>query len=86
MPIDLFHFGRHCVNSSNICVHSIQLQRKGIIVDSLLDDGEVNVKDLLMKGVTPFPYKVAKSLDPNIYRNVEFDVWIDFRRGKKAIL
>lgn len=50
-------------------------------MDSLLDDGEVNVRDLLMKGVTPFPYKVAKSLDPNIYRNVEFDVWIDYRRG-----
>ncbi|KAK3922875.1 Putative bifunctional UDP-N-acetylglucosamine transferase and deubiquitinase ALG13 [Frankliniella fusca] len=60
---------------------SIQLQRKGIIVDAILDDGEVNVKDLLQKGVTPFPYKVAKSLDPNIYRNVEFDVWIDYRRG-----
>lgn len=61
--------------------NSIQLQRKGIMAESLLDDGEVNVRDLLMKGVTPFPYKVAKSLDPNIFRNVEFDVWIDYRRG-----
>ncbi|XP_034253965.1 protein ovarian tumor locus-like isoform X2 [Thrips palmi] len=61
--------------------NSIHLQRKGILVDALLDDGEVNVRELLMKGVTPFPYKVAKSLDPNIYRNVEFDVWIDYRRG-----
>lgn len=51
-------------------------------MDALLEDGEVNVRELLMKGVTPFPYKVAKSLDPNIFRNVEFDVWIDYRRGK----
>lgn len=34
-----------------------------------------NVKDLLNYGITPFPYKVAKSLDPNIYRNVEYDTW-----------
>ncbi|XP_026276838.1 uncharacterized protein LOC113205425 isoform X2 [Frankliniella occidentalis] len=61
--------------------NSIQLQRKGIVVDAILDDVEVNVRDLLQKGVTPFPYKVAKSLDPNIFRNVEFDVWIDYRRG-----
>lgn len=61
--------------------NSIQLQRKGILVDALLEDGEVNVRELLMKGVTPFPYKVAKSLDPNIFRNVEFDVWVDYRRG-----
>lgn len=57
--------------------NSIQLQRK----DPVGEDGELNVRDLLMKGITPFPYKVAKSLDPNIFRNVELDVWIDFRRG-----
>ncbi|XP_055981791.1 putative bifunctional UDP-N-acetylglucosamine transferase and deubiquitinase ALG13 [Sorex fumeus] len=27
-----------------------------------------------------FPYKVLKSLDPEIYRNVEFDVWLDSRK------
>lgn len=45
-------------------------------------DSYVNVKELLNIGVTPFPYKVAKSLDPDIYRNVEYDTWNDIRRGK----
>lgn len=40
-----------------------------------------NVKDLLNYGITPFPYKVAKSLDPNIYRNVEYDTWNEQRKG-----
>nr|CAD7408056.1 unnamed protein product [Timema poppensis] len=44
------------------------------------DDGNLNVKELLAQGLTPFPYKVAKALDPNIYRNIEFDVWSDIRR------
>ena len=49
-------------------------------------DSYVNVKDLLSVGVTPFPYKVAKSLDPDIYRNVEYDVWNDCKRGKACLL
>ncbi|XP_053931822.1 putative bifunctional UDP-N-acetylglucosamine transferase and deubiquitinase ALG13 [Cuculus canorus] len=28
----------------------------------------------------PVPYKVLKALDPAIYRNVEFDVWLDIRK------
>uniref|UniRef100_A0A8D0H316 ubiquitinyl hydrolase 1 n=1 Tax=Sphenodon punctatus TaxID=8508 RepID=A0A8D0H316_SPHPU len=28
----------------------------------------------------PFPYKVLKALDPEIYRNIEFDVWLDNRK------
>lgn len=31
-------------------------------------------------GITPFPYKVAKALDPDIYRNIEFDSWSDCRK------
>lgn len=31
--------------------------------------------------VAPFPYKVAKALDPNIYRNIEYDTWTEIRRG-----
>ncbi|XP_021573475.1 putative bifunctional UDP-N-acetylglucosamine transferase and deubiquitinase ALG13 [Carlito syrichta] len=27
-----------------------------------------------------FPYKVLKALDPEIYRNIEFDVWLDSRK------
>lgn len=32
--------------------------------------------------VAPFPYKVAKALDPTIYRNIEYDTWTETRRGK----
>ncbi|XP_069695112.1 deubiquitinase otu-like [Periplaneta americana] len=47
------------------------------------DEEIVNVKELLAHGATPFPYKVAKALDPNIYRNIEFDIWNDYRREIK---
>nr|CAH7768644.1 unnamed protein product [Callosobruchus chinensis] len=30
--------------------------------------------------VAPFPFKVAKALDPNIYRNIEYDTWGEVRR------
>lgn len=32
-----------------------------------------------------FPYKVLKALDPEIYRNVEFDVWLDSRKGNEIL-
>lgn len=41
-----------------------------------------NMKTLIQEGVTPFPYKVAKCLDADIYRNIEFDIWSDQRRRK----
>lgn len=40
-------------------------------------------------GITPFPYKVAKGLDENMYRNIEFDSWNEKRyleRMKKNYL
>lgn len=33
-----------------------------------------------ISGITPFPYKVAKALDPDIYRNIEYDSWSDLRK------
>lgn len=42
------------------------------------------VRQLLFDGITPFPYKVAKSLDQNIYRNVEFDSWNEVRKSNKS--
>uniref|UniRef100_A0AAU7J948 Tudor domain-containing protein Tdr28 n=1 Tax=Locusta migratoria TaxID=7004 RepID=A0AAU7J948_LOCMI len=42
-----------------------------------------NMKYLIACGLVPFPYKVAKALDANIYRNVEFDAWSDMKRDKK---
>lgn len=50
------------------------------------EDTNVNVKELLAQGATPFPYKVAKALDPNIYRNIEFDIWNDFRKGNMLFI
>ncbi|KAI5733408.1 hypothetical protein M8J76_011552 [Diaphorina citri] len=43
-----------------------------------------NMRRLLEVGITPFPYKVAKALDPFIYRNIEFDVWVEQKRGSRC--
>uniref|UniRef100_A0A182W5E5 OTU domain-containing protein n=1 Tax=Anopheles minimus TaxID=112268 RepID=A0A182W5E5_9DIPT len=49
----------------------------------LLTDANIScVRQLLALGITPFPYKVAKSLDPCIYRNVEYDVWQEERLAR----
>ncbi|XP_055844906.1 protein ovarian tumor locus isoform X2 [Episyrphus balteatus] len=53
-------------------------------VDSLLTDKYIScVRQLLLEGITPFPYKVAKALDPNMYRNIEFDSWNEARKELK---
>lgn len=44
-------------------------------------DGPINMKELLDMGAILFPYKVAKALDPDIYRNIDFDNWVDTLRG-----
>uniref|UniRef100_A0A1A9V0H8 OTU domain-containing protein n=1 Tax=Glossina austeni TaxID=7395 RepID=A0A1A9V0H8_GLOAU len=41
------------------------------------------VRQLLQEGITPFPYKVAKALDSNMYRNIEFDTWSEIRKEMK---
>jgi OTU domain-containing protein 4 len=41
------------------------------------------VRQLLEQNITPFPFKVAKTLDPFMYRNIEFDVWNDVRRAQR---
>nr|AAA28740.1 ovarian tumor protein isoform [Drosophila melanogaster] len=41
------------------------------------------VRQLLDDGISPFPYKVAKSMDPYMYRNIEFDCWNDMRKEAK---
>ncbi|CAN7939055.1 unnamed protein product [Ixodes hexagonus] len=33
------------------------------------------VRVALANRIPPFPFKVAKALDPTIYRNVEYDIW-----------
>lgn len=45
---------------------------------------EKNLNDLeymLRTNIAPFPYKVAKALDPTIYRNIEYDTWTETRKG-----
>ena len=42
----------------------------------LIDDTfEGTAMQALGQFLIPFPYKVAKCLDPHTYRNIEFDVW-----------
>lgn len=51
-------------------------------VDGYLYKTEIScVRQLLEENITPFPYKVAKALEPSMYRNIEFEVWQD---GRKA--
>lgn len=37
-------------------------------------------------GKLVLPYKVLKALEPELYRNVEFDVWQDSRKGRFTLL
>lgn len=60
---------------------SDQCQKRYRYAGSLLRDKTMScVYQLLHEGITPFPYKVAKALDPYIYRNIEFDVWNEIRK------
>ncbi|XP_055630111.1 protein ovarian tumor locus-like isoform X2 [Toxorhynchites rutilus septentrionalis] len=62
----------------------VQLSKELNIVNPMLCDRKMScVRQLLREGITPFPYKVAKALDPSIYRNIEFDSWSDTRRELK---
>lgn len=40
-----------------------------------------NVADILSKKMYQFPYKVARGLSPHVYKNIEFDVWVEIKRG-----
>lgn len=41
-----------------------------------------DMKELLEIGITPFPFKVAKALTPKLYRNTEYDIWLNNKREK----
>lgn len=64
--LSIFVLNRSLVQLENVCMNCLNVN---------------SAKDLLENGITPFPYKVAKALDPDIYRNIEFDVWSELRRG-----
>ncbi|RLU19174.1 hypothetical protein DMN91_007731, partial [Ooceraea biroi] len=36
------------------------------------------------KGIPPIPYKVAKALAPDYYRNIELDIWCELKREVKS--
>ncbi|XP_041980033.1 protein ovarian tumor locus-like [Aricia agestis] len=63
--LSIFVLNRSLIQLENVCVQCLNIN---------------SAKDLLDNGITPFPYKVAKALDPDIYRNIEFDVWSEMRR------
>ncbi|XP_015440459.1 PREDICTED: uncharacterized protein LOC107195184 isoform X2 [Dufourea novaeangliae] len=44
---------------------------------------EVDDAPAIVRNIPPFPYRVAKALDPNIYRNTDFDIWQEIRREVK---
>lgn len=53
-------------------------------IDGFLHDKEKScVRQLLDERITPFPYKVAKALDPSIYRNTEFELWSENRKEQR---
>lgn len=55
------------------------------IADSLLPNKYIScIRQLLAEGITPFPYKVAKALNPDMYRNIEFDSWNEIRKEIRA--
>lgn len=64
--LSIFVLNRSLIQLENVCMNCLNVN---------------SAKDLLDNGITPFPYKVAKALDPDIYRNIEFDVWSELRRG-----
>lgn len=37
------------------------------------------------KKTPPIPYKAAKALNPDTYRNTDFDTWYELRRGMYRI-
>ncbi|CAK1541935.1 unnamed protein product [Leptosia nina] len=63
--LSIYVFNRSLIQLENVCMSCLNVN---------------SAKGLLDNGVTPFPYKVAKALDPEIYRNIEFDVWTELRR------
>lgn len=50
----------------------------------LYDKSKSCVRQLLDEHITPFPYKVAKALDPSIYRNTEFELWSENRKEQRS--
>ncbi|XP_044739224.1 protein ovarian tumor locus-like isoform X2 [Chrysoperla carnea] len=59
-----------------LAVKSI-LNSRGLQYDDNVSESLRNIVD---EGLAPFSFKVAKALDPTIYRNIEFDSWNEMRK------
>ena len=43
--------------------------------------GECTTKsESIRSGKPPFPFRICKAMDPSIYRNIEYDVWLEGRK------
>lgn len=58
-----------CVQTNN----PVSLEKRAVCTD---------MKELIQSGITPFPFKVAKALSPKLYRNTEYDIWLNIKREK----
>ncbi|CAB0034142.1 unnamed protein product [Trichogramma brassicae] len=48
-----------------------------------LDGEDLEETQRINRGITPFPYRVAKALDPSIYRNIDYDIWHELKKESK---
>ncbi|KAF7284229.1 hypothetical protein GWI33_022381 [Rhynchophorus ferrugineus] len=64
-------------------VNAMLYEKTQVISQSELEEKHMSIdsSELLDNTViAPFPFKVAKALDPTIYRNIEYDSWGEVRR------
>ncbi|CAH0552570.1 unnamed protein product [Brassicogethes aeneus] len=85
---DVFH-----IPNVDEIVNSMLYDKSNIILPMAMDPNESNEGkkenntsnepcefDQNPTNIAPFPFKVAKALDPTIYRNIEYDSWGEVRR------
>lgn len=81
---DFFLFASNLRREAETCNGTQDRHKINRKLESLLPIKALScVRQLLNDGITPFPYKVAKGLDVDIYRNIEFDAWSDCRKYKR---
>lgn len=81
---DFVNFADNVEKEATECKNDAEKVKINRKIESLLPKKFMScVRQLLEEGITPFPYKVAKGLDPDIYRNIEFDVWSETRKMRR---
>ncbi|XP_023014868.1 uncharacterized protein [Leptinotarsa decemlineata] len=77
----------HMLYDKNIITQS-ELEKKNMLDEECNSESlniqeesdELEEKSFSSTNLAPFPFKVAKALDPTIYRNIEYDSWGEVRR------